>query len=134
MNLNKLETLTLGIVGALLLFHFGIVLKIIPYEIVWGGKLQNDQEMYVFESFSIALNIILGLLLLIKVNLISTGIPEKGINFGLWAFIGLFALNTLGNLLAETTFEKFFSIVTFFLCISLWMIIKRKSSTTANTA
>lgn len=128
MKTNKLETLTLGIVGALLLFHFGIVLKIIPYEIVWGGKLQSDQEMYVFESISIALNIILGLLLLVKVNLITVGIAEKGINFGLWVFIGLFALNTIGNLLAETTFEKFFSIVTSFLCISLWMIVKRKSA------
>lgn len=127
MKTNKLEKITIGIVGTLLLFHFGIVFKIIPYEIVWGGRLQSDQEMYVFESISIALNLLLALLLLAKVNLIAVSLPEKVINFGLWAFVGLFALNTIGNLLAETTFEKFFSIVTIYLCISLWMIIKRKA-------
>ena len=127
MKTNKLEKITLSIVGTLLLFHFGIVFKIIPYEIVWGGRLQSDQEMYVFESISIALNLLLALLLLAKVNLIRVSLPEKVINFGLLAFVGLFALNTIGNLLAETTFEKFFSIVTIYLCVSLWMIIKRKT-------
>lgn len=127
MKTNKLEKRTIGIVGILLLFHFGIVFKIIPYEIVWGGRLQSDQEMYVFESISIALNLLLALLLLAKVNLIRVSLPEKVINFGLLAFVGLFALNTIGNLLAETTFEKFFSIVTIYLCVSLWMIIKRKA-------
>lgn len=131
MKTNKLEKITIGIVGTLLLFHFGIVFKIIPYEIVWGGRLQSDQEMYVFESISIALNLLLALLLLAKVNLIAVNLPEKVINFGLWAFVGLFALNTIGNLLAETTFEKFFSIATIYLCISLWMIIKRKAPSTS---
>lgn len=131
MKTNKLEKITIGIVGTLLLFHFGIVFKIIPYEIVWGGRLQSDHEMYVFESISIALNLLLALLLLAKVNLIAVSLPEKVINFGLLAFVGLFALNTIGNLLAETTFEKFFSIVTIYLCISLWMIIKRKAPSTS---
>ena len=54
------------LVSVLVLFHLGIILKLIPYEITWGGRLKNDSEMYVFEAISIALNLFLFLLLLIK--------------------------------------------------------------------
>lgn len=127
MNKNQILNITLIIVSALLVFHVGIFFKIIPYEIVWGGRLQNNNEMYLFESISILLNVILGLLLLVKGKKIPVTISHKFINAGLWFFVGLFALNTVGNLLAETTFEKFFSIITILLCYNLWMIIKDKS-------
>jgi len=127
MNKNQILNVTLIIVGALLVFHFGIFFKLIPYEIVWGGRLQNDQEMFVFESISIILNLVLGLLLLVKARKISVKISHKFINAGLWVYFGLFVLNTFGNVLAETTFEKFFAIITILLCFNLWMIIKVKS-------
>jgi hypothetical protein len=39
-----------------IVFHSLILLKVIPYAIAWGGRLQNDSEMFVFEGVSIALN------------------------------------------------------------------------------
>ena len=40
-----------GITSAALIFHFLILLKIIPYEITWGGKIKTDQEMYVYFTY-----------------------------------------------------------------------------------
>jgi len=53
----------LGLLIAVLLFHLSIILKIIPYEITWGGRLKNDSEMYVFETISIVINLFLFLIL-----------------------------------------------------------------------
>ena len=36
----------------LFIFHLLILSQIIPFEIVWGGKLKTTEEMYVFESIS----------------------------------------------------------------------------------
>jgi hypothetical protein len=56
----------LVLIGAVIAFHLCIIIKIIPYNIAWGGRLKNDTEMYVFESFSILINLILMAVLLMK--------------------------------------------------------------------
>jgi hypothetical protein len=128
MKKETVLNLTLIICSSLLVFHFGILFKIIPYEIVWGGRLTSDEQMYMFEGISITLNSLLIILLLLKSQRIKVSVPIKFVHAGLWAFFGLFALNSVGNLLAETTFEKFFSIITILLTVNLWMIIKGKEN------
>ena len=72
-----------------------ILTNIIPYEITWGGRLENDSEMYVFETISIIFNIFLGLVLFIKDERLPALIPMKVINIILWVFLILFGLNTI---------------------------------------
>lgn len=133
MKKDTVLNLTLIICSSLLVFHFGILFKIIPYEIVWGGRLTSDEQMYMFEGISITLNSLLIILLLLKSQRIKVSVPIKIVHAGLWAFFGLFALNTIGNILAESTFEKFFSIVTILLSVNLWMIIKGKENEDSNS-
>ncbi|MEE9362214.1 MAG: hypothetical protein V3U92_06420 [Cellulophaga sp.] len=113
----------LSIVIAITVFHLSILLKNIPYEITWGGRLKNDSEMYIFESISIGINLILGLVLLIKGAYIKQIIPLKIVNIILWVFVILFGLNTIGNIFAETNFEKTFSVLTLILTILIWIIL-----------
>ncbi len=114
----------LFLLGVIIVFHFLILLKIIPYDITWGGRLTNDQEMYVFEGVSIVLNSILIIAILIKGDLINKVIPLKIANGILWFFFVVFVFNTIGNLLAKTTFEKFFSILTLLSAFLLWIILR----------
>ena len=51
--------LMLYLLVVVILFHLCIMLKIVPYEISWGGRLKNDTEMYVFETISIIINLLL---------------------------------------------------------------------------
>ena len=115
-NSNLAIKLFIGLLIVVVLFHICILVKIIPYNITWGGRLQNDSEMYVFESISILVNIFLALVLLMKGKLIRFTFPEKAINTILWIFCFLFILNTLGNLFAQTSFEKIFSRKNFVRC------------------
>lgn len=126
MNSKTAIKIMLCLVVAILLFHLNIVLKIVPYEITWGGRLTTDSEMYVFEIISILLNLILGLALLIKGNYIKHIVPVKIVTVTLWIFLILFGLNTIGNVFAKTNFEKLFTVLTLSMCILLWIILKGK--------
>lgn len=114
----------LGMQMLLIIFHLCIVLKIIPYDITWGGRLTNDAEMYQFESISLFIILFLCLTLLIRGNYIKQYISEKATTIILWIFMFLFALNTIGNVLATTVLEKFFTILTLFSCILIWFILR----------
>ncbi len=88
-------------------FHTFVLLKIIPYDIVWAGKLKSNEEMLVFESISILINILLMIVLLIKGDLLKTKLLIRFATVVLWMFVVIFALNTIGNLFSKTTTETF---------------------------
>ena len=121
--------LLLVLIVAVIAFHVCILVKIIPYNLAWGGRLKNDTDMYVFESFSILINIILVVVLLMKIRVITCYANERLIRIILWSFFVLFILNTLGNLFADTNLEKLFSILTLTSALLIWKILKDKNDT-----
>ena len=128
MNVRTAIKIMLLLITAVTIFHFSIILKIIPYEITWGGQLKNDSEMYVFESLSIIINIFLILTLLTKGTYIKPMFSLRMVNFILWVFLILFGLNTIGNLFANTTFEKLFALLTLASSILIWIILKSNNN------
>ena len=121
--------LFLGLLLAVIIFHILIMLKIIPYDIAWGGRLTNDVEMFVFETISILIILFLTSILLMEDNIIEYKFSDKVRKLFLWAFFAIFVLNTIGNIFAKTTFEKFFAIVTGLSAVLIWSIIMRKTVT-----
>lgn len=113
------------LLSLVMIFHLSILTQIVPYDIVWAGKLKTKQEMYVFETVSILINSILISTLLIKGNYLKINISHKIINAILWIHVVLFSLNTLGNLTAKTLFEKaVFTPLTFVSAILIFIIVK----------
>ncbi len=115
----------LWLVVAITIFHMAILFKVIPYKITWGGRLKSDAEMYVFESMSLAINFFLGFILLIKGEYVKPILPLKIVNIVLWAFLVLFILNTIGNMVAKTNFEKYFAIITLSFSILIWITLNK---------
>lgn len=111
---------------AVSLFHCAIIIKLIPYSIAWGGRLENDEQMYVFESISLLVNFFLLFILSIKGNYLKIKASNKLIRIVLWLFVFLFSLNTVGNLFAKTLIEKTFTIVTALLAILIFIVLKDK--------
>ena len=104
------------------LFHVGVLVKAIPAYIVWGGGLKSEVEFYVLESVSLLVNAFLIWLLLQKGRFIKARMGEKSVSRTLWVFLVLFALNTIGNLFAETFFEKALAGVTLVNALLVWRI------------
>ncbi len=126
---NNAIKIFLGFQIAIILFHLCIIAKIIPYNITWGGRLQNDNEMYVFETISVLINLFLCWIILMKSNLVKYRFPNKVVNVILWIFFVIFVLNTIGNIFAKTFFEKQFAFLTGAFSILLLIILKKKKTT-----
>ena len=120
---NIIRILT-GILALVIAFHLLVFFRIIPFAIVWGGRLKSEEEMYVFEGISIGLNLFLICILSLKAK----NVKRKFVDLTLWAFFILFSLNTIGNLFAHTNFEKYFSILTLIFAVLLWKILRTKSN------
>ncbi|MBK6963206.1 MAG: hypothetical protein IPH20_04510 [Bacteroidales bacterium] len=126
MKTNIYIRLMLFLLSLVTAFHIGIILKLIPYDIAWGGRLKSDQEMFVFETISILTNLLLISVLFIKAGYLKVKVNKKVINAVLWIFFFLFILNTVGNILAKTTFEKMFAVLTLISAVFLWKILRKK--------
>lgn len=113
-------------------FHLLIIVKLIPYEMAWGGRLKTDKDMYSFETISIFINLFLISILLIRGGYLKIQLNNKIINTVLWIFFFIFILNTIGNILANTTFEKLFSVLTLILAILIWNILMKKEQQKIN--
>lgn len=118
----SLNIMTL-IFSLILVFHLLVLMQIIPYTIVWAGKLNSVTEMRNFESVSILLNLLMLLVILVKADYVKLGINQRILNSIIWTFVVLFCLNTIGNLFSKSIFELIvFTPLTFlmaFLCLRI---------------
>ena len=119
-TLISISIVTLG-------YHILIITGVIPFEIVWGGKLETREQMLQFESVSIFINLFILVVVLIKGNYLKINIPLKLINILCWFFATLFALNTLGNIFAESIWEAvIFTPITLLSSILFWRLAIEK--------
>lgn len=115
-----------GLIQMIILFHLLIVLQLILYTMVWAGRLTNIQEIYVFEAISIFINLLLLLVILQKANYVKQVFPEQILNAVLWLFVGIFALNTIGNLFSKNEAELILgTAATFLSSILCWLIVRK---------
>jgi hypothetical protein len=100
-----------------------VLVQIIPFDVVWAGRLKTVEEMVVFEMISITINIVLLVILLVKSNYVKRGARDQWVNLALWAFALLFLLNTIGNLFSKTSLETYIAtpltFVSFLFCARL---------------
>ena len=89
----------------LVIFHILIMVRIIPYNIVWGGRLENVSQMYVFETASLTINLAIIAVIGIKIGYIKPYISKKVVNIILWGLVILFSLNTVGNIVSTNSLE-----------------------------
>lgn len=125
LDTKKILKTLIVIYSIIIVFHSCILLKIIPYEITWGGRLQNDQEMYVFKTASISINLFLIWILLMKGDFVTYKFPVKVIHVILWIFVVVFALNTVGNIFAKTILEKAFTLLTLGSALAIGFVLRK---------
>lgn len=90
----------LALFTAAIIFQLTAVAGIIPAEMVWGGRLQSQEERTMGALVSIVVLVLFGLLVLVRMGRIGRSLPALG-KWGLWVMCGLFILNTAGNLAAH---------------------------------
>jgi|JI6StandDraft_1071083.scaffolds.fasta_scaffold319400_1 hypothetical protein len=94
------------LLGLSVIFHLCVLFKIIPYKIVWGGRLNNDQQMYRFEVVSLSVNFVFLFIVAWRGGFIQLELPKLVLVICLWSMAALFLLNTFGNLMAKNKLER----------------------------
>lgn len=111
------------LLSLVLVFHLLVLFGVLPYEIVWAGKLKNESDMRSFELVSLAVNAIILLVIWSKANPERIKVPAKTMSYMLWLIVFIFSMNTLGNLFAETKLEALvftpFTFVSAVLCMRI---------------
>lgn len=119
---------TLVLVGFILFFHALVLFQAIPYQIVWGGRLQSLGQMRVFEIISISINSFFMIVLAIKGGYVRPVISIGVISSILRVFAVLFAINTIGNLFAKASLETIvFTPITFVSAIACYLLAKNNN-------
>lgn len=113
---------TTVMLGLLSLFHLAIIAGILffdfaPVEFLWGGRLETPEELLNFEIVSFIINLAALFFTAIRGGFIKVARLQKAAQVMMWILFVLFFLNTIGNIAAESQFEKFFAILTITLAI-----------------
>lgn len=90
----------------LAIFHCLVLLRIIPFDFIWGGKLQDTSQMVLFEVVSLIINLVMIGIVAISAGVIKSKIHPIVIKVVLWTMFLLFILSTIGNFNSENKFEK----------------------------
>ena len=96
----------LAILGAVVLFHVLVVSGIVPKTIVWGGRISDPAQVVRAEIVSIMILLVTAAIVAMRWRSLAQGAPNVVAAVGTWVLVGLFALNTVGNLFAKTLFER----------------------------
>ena len=85
-----------------------IILKLLPYNIIGGGRLENYSYTFItaFASIIILLIEIIFIIIVQKYN--SNGKSNLFIKITLWIIFSYLCINLIGNILSKTLFEKIF--------------------------
>jgi len=96
----------LVVLSILLIFHFLVLIRVIPFDYVWGGKLPGISQMLLLETVSVVITLIMMAVVAIRGGLIQSKLHPIVIRFALWAMVGFFLLNAIGNFNSENQIEK----------------------------
>lgn len=98
-SFRSAANLLLLVLALALAFQVVVLAGHIPTEMVWGGRLANEQERTVGALVSITV-------LLLMITIVRVRRSNKGgrlamvARYGVWAIAVVFALNTVGNVFA----------------------------------
>lgn len=119
----------LTIFASLSIFHILVLVGVIPYNIVWGGRLKSETEMYRFEGTSLLIISLFLFFSLVQAQVFSIKFPKIVTKLVLWIMLVLFSLNTVGNLLTKSSLETMiFTPITALLAIFSLILLYTKEA------
>lgn len=109
-----------------MLFHALVLIGVIPFDMVWGGRLKSKDEMIPFEITSIALNSVMLGIVMMQAGLVKVNVKPIVLKVAFWCMFVLFAINTVGNIFSNNELERLiFTPLTLLLAVfSLRLAIK----------
>lgn len=96
---------TIAILLLVTLFNLLVMAGIVPYNIVWGGRLQNTEEMIAFELVSIIINLLIIFIVLLKAGRVLPSASKLAYVLA-WLLPIIYFFGILGNLASTSPIER----------------------------
>ncbi len=86
--------------------HILVLVRVVPYQMVWGGRIDSLQALYIAESISLTLNGIMLTMVLSFLRKLPFKFSRIAYLVGFSLMSVLFGINTIGNLLSHNSLER----------------------------
>lgn len=106
LDVRTTAVVALAVMGVFTVFHILVVAGIVPYTIVWGGRISDRSLLIRMELVSIGSMMVAATVVVLRARSLIQGSSSPVLAVATWVLVALFVLNTVGNLFAKTTFEK----------------------------
>ena len=88
-------------------FHVLVLLKALPSDIVWGGRIKDlSNNLMTMEIIALLVTLIFLTIICAKTGYIKVVKLKKVVDIGVWAIFVYLILNTIGNLTSKGCFES----------------------------
>jgi hypothetical protein len=88
-----------------------------PIDFLWGGRMETKEQLLGFEIISFIVMVLCFFIVLVRTEGIRIPALTGVSRIALWILSILFLVNTIGNIFANTTFEKIFALFTVALAV-----------------
>lgn len=133
LNINMISKRTKIAANTIIIFSvIGIFIAImgifgvIPSNMVWGGRVINDNQLIFLESVSITVNILIIWFVAMRAEYVPKRVSRQMLNTVLVVFMAMMIMNTIGNITAKTIFEQLMSVVTFVSAFCFYILVKNQ--------
>jgi hypothetical protein len=72
----------LSVMGLLIILHVLILMKIVPSELVWGGRIKDESALILSEILALAVTLLFATTIAIKIAMIKVIKFKRVVNFG----------------------------------------------------
>ncbi len=86
--------------------HLGVVVGLLPQQIVWGSRIKSRRQLYNLGIVSVLANLFFLWVVVQAAGFATMVISRFWLKGLLWLMTALFAINALGNLSSPNKYEK----------------------------
>lgn len=88
------------------LFHALVVAGVVPFGMVWGGRLRSHSQMLAFEAVSLTITLLLLAAVAVQAGYLNIKVSQRVMTVVFALMFVLFLANTAGNLASKNELEK----------------------------
>ena len=108
-----------------LVLGFLVIVGLISNEYVWGGRVTETSQLILLELTTFIVNGLILWVIAMRVSFMQQRISTKRLHIILITLSIIMLLNTIGNIFAQTSFEKIMAIPTAISTIGFYILAHR---------
>ena len=96
----------LAILSLFVILHLLILFRILPYDLVWGGRTAGFTEVAVLEVIALLINLLMLGVVAVRAGIVQLPAGPIFLKIVFWVMFLFFLLNTVGNLVSNNRLEQ----------------------------